>query len=67
MLNGLVISVFMVCAACLLLGLRVPVRVLPGLAAVVLAAAVGCATFGLAPAHAAEAARELSVAGRTYG
>lgn len=47
-LNGLVISVFMLAVACLLLGLRIPVGGLPGPAAVLLAAAAGCSTFGLA-------------------
>ncbi|WP_393058975.1 ABC transporter permease [Streptomyces sp. LN549] len=47
-LNGLVISVFTLSAACLLLGLRIPVGALPGLAAVLLAAAAGCSAFGLA-------------------
>ncbi|MFD0021818.1 hypothetical protein [Streptomyces sp. NPDC058382] len=40
-LNGLVISVFMLSAACLLLGLRIPVDALPGLAAELLPAEVG--------------------------
>ncbi|WP_240799343.1 ABC transporter permease [Streptomyces sp. A0958] len=47
-LNGLVISVFTLSAACLLLGLRIPVAALPGLGAVLLAAAAGCSAFGLA-------------------
>lgn len=47
-LNGLFISVFTLSAACLLLGLRIPVDALPGLAAVLLAAAAGCSAFGLA-------------------
>ncbi|MFD8687703.1 ABC transporter permease [Streptomyces sp. NPDC059651] len=47
-LNGLVISVFTLSVACLLLGLRIPVGALPGLAAVLLAAAAGCSAFGLA-------------------
>ncbi|MGW1124068.1 ABC transporter permease [Streptomyces sp. NPDC002526] len=47
-LNGLVISVFTLSAACLLLGLRIPLGALPGLGAVLLAAAAGCSAFGLA-------------------
>lgn len=47
-LNGLLISVFTLTAACLLLGLRVPVGSLPGLGAVFVAAAAGCSAFGLA-------------------
>uniref|UniRef100_A0AAU2VTS4 ABC transporter permease n=1 Tax=Streptomyces sp. NBC_00008 TaxID=2903610 RepID=A0AAU2VTS4_9ACTN len=47
-LNGLLISAFTLTAACLLLGLRIPVGALPGLAAVLLAAAAGCSAFGLA-------------------
>ncbi len=46
-LNSLLISVFTLSAACLLLGLRIPVGALPGLAAVLLAAAAGCSAFGL--------------------
>lgn len=46
-LNGFLISVFTLTAACLLLGLRVPVGSLPGLGAVLVAAA-GCSAFGLA-------------------
>lgn len=44
-LNGLLISAFTLTAACLLLGLRIPVGALPGLAAVLLAAAAGCSAF----------------------
>lgn len=47
-LNGFLISVFTLTAACLLLGLRVPVGSLPGLGAVLVAAAAGCSAFGLA-------------------
>ncbi|MFG2599182.1 hypothetical protein [Streptomyces sp. NPDC048462] len=47
-LNGLFISAFTLSAACLLLGLRIPVGAVPGLAAVLLAAAAGCSAFGLA-------------------
>ncbi|MCX5312304.1 ABC transporter permease [Streptomyces sp. NBC_00154] len=46
--NGFLISVFTLTAACLLLGLRVPVGSLPGLGAVLVAAAAGCSAFGLA-------------------
>ncbi|MGA4997352.1 ABC transporter permease [Streptomyces arboris] len=47
-LNGLLISAFTLAAASLLLGLRIPLGALPGLAAVLLAAAAGCSAFGLA-------------------
>ncbi|MCX4534311.1 ABC transporter permease [Streptomyces sp. NBC_01669] len=47
-LNGLLISVFTLTVATLLLGLRIPVGALPGLAAVLLAASAGCSVFGLA-------------------
>ncbi|MYX14727.1 ABC transporter permease [Streptomyces sp. SID8374] len=45
-LNGLLISVFTLTVAALLLGLRIPLGALPGLAAVLLAAAAGCSAFG---------------------
>ncbi|MFD8617764.1 ABC transporter permease [Streptomyces sp. NPDC059513] len=47
-LNGLLISAFMLTAAALLLGLRIPLGALPGLAEVLLAAAPGCSASGLA-------------------
>ncbi|WNF27834.1 ABC transporter permease [Streptomyces sp. C11-1] len=47
-LYGLLISVFTLSAASLLLGLRIPVGALPGLGAVLVAAAAGCSAFGLA-------------------
>lgn len=47
-LNGLLISVFTLTAASLLLGLRIPLGSVPGLAAVLLAACAACSAFGLA-------------------
>lgn len=47
-LNGLLISVFTLAAALLLLGLRIPLGAVPGLAAVLSAASAGCSAFGLA-------------------
>ncbi|MFJ4901309.1 hypothetical protein [Streptomyces sp. NPDC088727] len=47
-LNGPFICAFTLSSARLLLGLRIPVGALPGLAAVLLAAAAGCSAFGLA-------------------
>ncbi|MGP3633745.1 hypothetical protein ACTU45_10325 [Streptomyces sp. 24-1644] len=48
-LNGLLISTFTLTAASLLLGLRIPLGAVPGLAAVLLAASAGCSASGLAP------------------
>ncbi|MGW0119056.1 ABC transporter permease [Streptomyces sp. NPDC003327] len=47
-LNGLLISAFVLTVAALLLGLPVPAGALPGLGLVLLAAAVGCSAFGIA-------------------
>ncbi|MET9928568.1 MULTISPECIES: hypothetical protein [unclassified Streptomyces] len=45
-LNGLLISAFTLTAASLLLGPRIPLAALAGLAAVLAAAAAGCSAFG---------------------
>ncbi|MEU5436575.1 ABC transporter permease [Streptomyces sp. NPDC020719] len=47
-LNGLVVSAFTLAAACLVLGLSLPAGAVPGLALVLVAAAVACSAFGLA-------------------